>query len=79
MGVVFHCELSLALSHGSQPGAVAKHLCQWHMGFYNDLISFCFTILYESLSPVYIANDGALELSRCADLQAKAWHMLAVN
>ena len=62
MLVVFHGEFTLALGHGPQPSAVAKHLSQRNMCLNNDLISLCFTILNQSFSSVDIANDRSLEL-----------------
>jgi len=61
MLVVFHGEFTLALSHGPQPSAVAKHLSQRNMSFHNDLISLCFTILYQAFSSVDITNNCSLE------------------
>ena len=61
MLVVFHGEFALALSHGPQPSAVAKHLSQRNMSFHNDLISLCFAILYQAFSSVDITNNRSLK------------------
>ena len=62
MLVVFHGEFTLALGHGPQPSAVAKHLSQRNMCLHNNLISLCFTILNQSFSPVDVTNNRSLEL-----------------
>lgn len=71
MLIVLHGEFSLALSHGSESCAVAKHLSKGNMCFYNNLISLSFTVLYHALAPIYVTNDGPLELIWGANLYQK--------
>lgn len=74
--VIFHGELSFALSHGPQAGAVAKHLSQWNVSLNNNLISLCLTVLDQALPSVDIANDCALELTGRTDLQTPSWAVM---
>lgn len=57
------------LGHGAEAGGVAKHVRQGHLGLDHHILPLPLAVLDQPLAPIYIPNDGPLELSGRPDLK----------